>query len=398
MISILHFSNTEARGGVEEHILSLLRGLDRKHFRPYLACTAKVASQLRSDIPEDVELFPLELTGPTSIGAAFGLAHILLKRRIDILHSHMFQSSLFASPIGKLCGVPAIVETPHIREHWRRGWFKGSYLVDRCVGRTVDHYIAVSAANADYLIAQKGLPAEKIVVIQSGSNVSRFDPARRAPEGLKQGLGFAETDPVIVVVARLEPQKGHKVLLEAMPAILHEVPNAKLVCLSDGSLRVELQQRARELALEHSVRFVGYQPDVRDWLALADLTVLPSFFEGLPLAAIESLAAGKPIIATAVDGTPEVVLNGKTGLTVPPGDSAALAESICRLLRDPRLRMEMGQAGRQWVVDHFSEELLVHRTQDSYLRLWEKYLNRRGHRGVPNATHEEVRRTATGRS
>src|SRR5260370_1204942 len=154
MISVLHFSNTEARGGVEEHILSLLRGLDRRHFHPYLACTAKVADQLRNDIPEDVEVLPLELTGPTSIRAAFGLARMLLKRRIDILHSHMFQSSLFASPIGNLCGVPLIVETPHIREHWRRGWFKGSYLVDRFVGRTVNRYIAVSESNADYLVSQ----------------------------------------------------------------------------------------------------------------------------------------------------------------------------------------------------------------------------------------------------
>lgn len=375
MISILHFSNTHARGGVEEHILSLLHGLDRKYFRLHLACSPAVAREILRDLPADVELIPMELDRVTQFGAMLGLARVLRRRRIDILHSHMFQSSLFASPIGWLCRVPVIVETPHIREQWRRGWLKGSFFIDRCIGRMLNYYIAVSAANAGYLAGTKGLPKEKIVTIVPGSKVSRFDPGRPAPVDWKTKLGFGETDPLLVVVGRLEPQKGHRVLLEAMPFILRRFPKTRLVCLSDGSLRAELEQYVMDRGLNESVRFVGYQPDVRDWLALADVSVLPSFYEGLPLAAIEAMAAGRAVVASAVDGTPEVVLDGKTGFTVPPGDPAKLADAICRLLADPELRTRMERAGRQWVEENFSEERLIQRTQDFYLQAMERRLS-----------------------
>jgi glycosyltransferase involved in cell wall biosynthesis len=184
-------------------------------------------------------------------------------------------------------------------------------------------------------------------------------------------LGFGEDDPVLVVLARLEPQKGHRVLLEAMPLILQEHPNARLVCLSDGALRAELEELVATNGLTSHVRFVGRQPEVRDWLALADVTVLPSFHEGLPLAVIESLAAGRPVVATAVDGTPEVVRDGKTGLTVPAGDPGRLAEAVNRTLGDPLRARAMAQAGRELVLREFSLEKLIQSTQNLYLRSFE---------------------------
>jgi len=126
------------------------------------------------------------------------------------------------------------------------------------------------------------------------------------------------------------------------------------------------------LQIRDAVRFVGYQHNVADWLALADFSVLPSFYEGLPLVAIESLAAGRTMIATAVDGTPEVVVDGRTGLTVPAGDPDALAGAILRLLREPALRRRLAQAGRKWVLERFSLEKQIQNTQDLYFRAWEE--------------------------
>jgi len=369
-ISVLFFSNASVRGGTEEHILTLLRGLDRRYFRLSLACPPECAEKLRPDFPADVELLPLCLQKLSQVRAAGRLAQTLRDRRVDILHSHMFQASLFASPIGWLCRVPVILETPHVRESWRHGWFKGSFAVDRLISRSIDYYIAVSEANARYLLDQKGLPREKIVVIQNGCDLGRFSPHQPSSPGLKRSLGFDESDPILMVVARLELQKGHTVLLNALPAIRREFPEARLVCVGEGSLRPDLERQASLLGLEKSVRFMGYQPNVTDWLALADITVLPSFFEGLPLVAIESLAAGTVVVATAVDGTPEVVVDGKTGLTVPPGDSSQLSDAICRLLRDPVLRRKLGDAGRNWVWERFSREGQIQRTQELYLRAW----------------------------
>ncbi len=353
-------------------MLTLLRGLDRERFRLYLVCPPELAGKLKPDIPADVDLFPLRLRKPHQVGAALRFARILREHRIQILHSHLFYSSLFASPIGWLCRVPVILETPHVREHWRQSWLKSRFVVDRLAGRFVDYYIAVSKANARYLVEEKRLPQSKVVVIQNGCDVGRFDAKRPVPAWLYESLHIAPTDPVLIVMGRLEPQKGHRVLLEALPAVRREFPQVRLVCLGEGVLRDELEKQTRTLGLEDTVRFVGFQHNVSDWLTLADLTVLPSYYEGLPLAAIESLAAGRPVVATAVDGTPEVVVDGKTGLTVPPGDSARLAEAICQLLRDRELRRRLAEAGRQWVLKRFSQERQVKQTRDFYRLAWEQ--------------------------
>ena len=370
-ITILHFSNSLVRGGAEQYILTLLRGLDGQRFRQCLVCTPPVAERMRPDVPPGVELIALELRRPRQWRQALRLSRILRGRRVDILHSHLFYASLFASPLGKLCRVPVILETPHLREHWRTGW-KSHYWVDRAVGRCLDGYIAVSQANGRYLTNVKGLPPRKVTVIQNGSDLQRFNPAHVSPPGMRSALGIGEDDPVLVVAARLDHQKGHGVLLEAMPAVRAEFPGVRLVCVGDGSLRSELEARSRALQLEETVRFVGYQSNMADWLALGDATVLPSFYEGLPLIAIESLAAGRPVVATAVDGTPEVVVDGKTGLTVPPGDPARLSEAIRQMLRDAGMRRQMALDGRQWVLERFSQERQVRETGELYIRFWQE--------------------------
>ncbi len=368
-ISVLHFSNSTARGGAEEHILTLLQGMDQRYFRLSLVCPPELVVKLRPSLPDYVSVVPLNLEKPTQVATALRLAQILRERKVDILHSHLFFSSLFASPVGWLSGVPVVVETPHVREQWRRGW-KSHFVIDRVVGHFVDYYIAVSEANKRYLVEQKGLPEKKIVVVHNGCDLNRFDPRRRAPAGLKESLGFGQHDPVLVVIARLEPQKGHRVLLDALAIVRGTFPAARLVCVGEGALETELKEYTRALKLGDAVYFVGYQNDVTDWLALADVFVLPSFYEGLPLVAIEALAAGRPVIATAVDGTPEVVVDGKTGLTVPPGDASRLAQGICRVLTEPELRHRLAEAGRLWVLERFSRNQQILRTQEFYFNAW----------------------------
>jgi glycosyltransferase involved in cell wall biosynthesis len=385
-LRVLHFTNSRTRGGAEEHILTLLAGLDRALFRPFLACPPEVAAKLEPDVPPDVTVIALCLREPRHLGAAVRLASLLRRHRIDILHSHLFYSSLFASPIGRLCGVPVVVETPHVRERWRegRGAVKSSFVVDRLVGRFVDHFVAVSQSNAAYLRDEKRLPARKVVAIENGCDLDRFanlpDPAP-----LRQSLGIGDHAPVLAVFGRLEPQKGHRVLLDALPALLRAHPRARLVCVGEGAERAGLEARVRGLGLDGAVLFTGYQADVRPWLALADVVVLPSLYEGLPLVAIEALAASRALVATAVDGTPEVVLDGETGLTVPPGDAPALAAAVSRVLAEPGLRRRLAAAGRVFVEERFGRERQVERTAELYLTAWRRAV------GEPEGAAETVR-------
>jgi glycosyltransferase involved in cell wall biosynthesis len=190
--------------------------------------------------------------------------------------------------------------------------------------------------------------------------------------GLRARLGLDDANPVLITIGRLEPQKGLAVLLDAMPTLLEEFPRLRLVCLGEGSLRAQLADQVVRLGLQTVTHFVGFQTDVASWLGIADVMVLPSFYEGLPLVAIEALAAGRAVVATAVDGTPEVIRDGVTGLTVSPGDPAALALAIGRLLRDRALRDLLVRQGQEWVRARFDQRRQVQETEQLYLRAWQR--------------------------
>ncbi|MBV8359056.1 MAG: glycosyltransferase family 4 protein [Deltaproteobacteria bacterium] len=379
-IAVLHFDNARIRGGVEEHMLTLLRGLDRTRFKLMMAVHPDLLELIGPDLPSDVEAIPLQLEGPRDFSGALRFISILRDRRVDIVHSHMFQASRLGSPLALLAGVPVRIETPHVRESWRSGWIKGSYLIDRSIGRFVTTYIAVSEANYSYLVNDKQLPATKVVLVRNGISLEQFDPERMPRPGMRCSLGISEDAPVVAVIARLEPQKGHRVLMDAWQSVIQAFPKAVLVCVGAGQLRDELETYTANSGLSHSVRFPGYQSKVADWLTLADFTVLPSFFEGLPLAAIESLATARAVIGTAVDGTTEVVRDGETGLLVPPGEPGPLATAICRLLAMPELARNLGSTGSRWVRQHFNARHQVMNTETVYedaLRLVENLSERR---------------------
>lgn len=390
-IRLMLFANAVARAGVEEHMLELLRGLDRRLFQLHLACPEVLLKQYGGDIPKDVHVTPMMVDQLSDVRGAMRLAQTLRQQKIQILHSHMFRASLFASPIGRLCRVPVIIETPHVRETWRKGWIKSHFVVDRVVSRFVDRYIAVSEANARYLIEQKRIPARKISVIQNGCSIERVDPSKAHPEGIRESLGFSNDDLVLIAMARLEPQKGHSVLLQALAILRTRVPNIRLICLGTGALEQELKKTTQGLGLEAIVRFVGFRSNVADWLAAADIGVLSSFYEGLPLAAVETLAAGLPIVATSVDGTPEVVIDGETGLLVPAGNPDAMAEAIARLARQPDLRRKFAVAGRERVLRQFTIQRQVEQTASLYLSEW----NRRTSSSAELSREEAIRAAQT---
>jgi glycosyltransferase involved in cell wall biosynthesis len=369
-ISVMHFTNSVVRGGAEEHILTLLRNLDRNHFRLHLVCPGECAKLLAPDLPADVRLIRLSFQAPHQPADAIRFARLVRELRIEILHSHLFSASMAASPIGWLCGVPVVVETPHVREAWRQGFLKKTRAVDRMAGRFVDRFIAVSEANARYLIEEKRLPARKVSVIHNGCDLRKFSPETSDPLEMRRKFDLSADGPVLLVIGRLESQKGHRFSIEAFRAVLREFPTAQLVCVGEGSLRQELAQLAVQFGIDRAVRFVGHQANVNDWLAACDVSILPSLYEGLPLAAIESLAVERPLVATRVDGTPEVVVHGQTGLLVSPGDSQELAASLLRLLRCPELGRRLARAGREWVAKRFSQEQQIQKTQELYLSAW----------------------------
>jgi glycosyltransferase involved in cell wall biosynthesis len=285
--------------------------------------------------------------------ALWQLWRLIRRLKPDIVHTHSSKAGFLGRLAAKLAGVPRILYTPH--GHVFRGYFsssvtRGFIALERLAAPWTDRIITLTDAEADqHLGLGIGRP-DQFVTIPSGIDldaVTAATPKRMMPDGY-----------VIGTVARLAPIKGHAYLLEAAPAILKGCPTARFVFVGDGETRPALEEQARGLGVTDRVVFSGYREDVASLLAGMDLVVLPSLNEGMGRVLVMAMALGKPIVATSVGGVPELLADGAAGRLVPPGDSAALAEAICTLLRDPRQAQALAEAGRRRAV-HYSAQGMV---------------------------------------
>lgn len=223
--------------------------------------------------------------------------------------------------------------------------------------------IAVSESNKRFIIAYFGcLPKDKIETIPNGIDSTRYS-TRQSQSRLRENTKLN-----IVTIAGLNNQKGHEYLLKAVPIVISTVPNAHFLLVGDGHLRGLLEKMARALKIDHHVEFLGWRTDVPEILADSEIFVLPSLFEGMPLSILEAMASGKAIVATNVDGTAEVMVDGVTGFLVPPGDPSTLARKIIHLLCDPQLREKFGKEAQMRVINLFSAERMSLAYADLYQR------------------------------
>lgn len=364
-IGLLFSLTSPVRGGVEEVVLALLQRLDPSEFRLALAAPQALLDSFAGDlhgVPVDTEAVQTETW--THRRDVARLSGFIRRLRPHIVNPHLFRSTIVAAPLAKWHGA-RVVETYHGREGWRGSLLRGGFLPDRVVSRFVDRAIAVSEAARAFLISGKGYPAEKIVVVPNGRDLSTFRPGA-GREALRKELGLDRTVPLVGVVGRLEAQKGHAYLFEAWPSVVAEFPDARLLVVGDGSLRPRLEARARELDVAGSVIFAGFRGDMPRVLDAIDVLALPSLYEGMPLTAIEASAMGRPVVATAVDGTPEVIREARTGRLVAPADPLALSRAIRGVLRDPLGAQRMGRAGRDFVLDRFDLDRQVANTARVY--------------------------------
>jgi glycosyltransferase involved in cell wall biosynthesis len=364
-LSVLFALTSPVRGGVEEVVLELARRLDPGEFRLALAAPAPLLDAFAPDLSGvAIETQAVEAESWRRREEIGKLSAFIARFGPDIVNAHLFRSTAVAAPLARWHGA-RVVETYHGREGWRRGVIAGTFIPDRLVSRLVDRVIAVSEAARAFLISRKGYAARKIVVVPNGRDLSVFRPGVGG-HAVRKELGIDRGTPLVGVVGRLEDQKGHVYLLDAWPTVLAEFPDARLLLVGEGSLRGPLEDRARRLGIAASVIFAGFRRNVSRVLDALDVVALPSLYEGMPLTAIEASAMAKPVVATAVDGTPEVIRDGRTGRLVPPREPAALSRALRMLLRDPVGARQMGDAGRDFVLARFDLARQVEATARVY--------------------------------
>lgn len=253
----------------------------------------------------------------------------------------------------------------------------GYRLLYRVTARWVDGFIAVSDEVRTAIMQTIGAVQHKIAVICNGVDVKRY---RQPVDGgrVRHALGLPEHACLIVVVGTLKEQKGHRYLIEAAPSIIATNPKVHLLFVGDGPLREALQAQVAAAGLEAHILFLGNRNDVPTLLAASDYFVLPSLWEGLPMALIEAMASGLPIVATEVSGTKQVMMHGETGLLIPPGDSTDLRDALMYLLSQPDRARAMGRAAQRHVAAAFGARKQADEHLALYRRSWNSALVRDG--------------------
>lgn len=287
-------------------------------------------------------------------------------RRVDVVQTHLLRSLDFLALSLKTGRDVKVYWTFHNanfdlrRDHLRRhGWLLGAkrqahHALYTLGSRRADGLIAVAPEVKESILAtMPGIAPDKIAVIPNGVDTRRYQ-RRGDRTATRAALGLSPEERAVAVVATFKEQKGHRYLIEAAARLRDDYPRARYLLIGDGELRVALERQIAAAGLEATFRLLGTRPDVPALLAAADLFVLPSLWEGLPMALIEAMAAGLAVVATDVSGTRGVMRDGETGLLVPPSDAAALAQAMAALLAEPERAAQMGAAARRRVELHFS--------------------------------------------
>ncbi|MFF5262486.1 glycosyltransferase [Actinomadura viridis] len=293
---------------------------------------------------------------PLNAAAFARLVGELRRLRPDVLHAFLYHSYVTAAPAARLAGVPVLVAGRRSLGDFKRGR-RLVLAAERVATRMTDLLVANAESVAEDTRRGEGVPPGKLTVVYNGLPDTAFEPAAPAE--------IVTDAPVLLCVANLKRGKGHRHLLDAAARLGERGRPCTLALAGDGPARPALEHQAARLGVD--VRFLGGRTDVEALLARADVVVLPSLHEGMSNSIMEAMAAGRPVVATDVGGSGEL-LQGR-GVLVPPGDSRALADGLERVLDDPGLAERLGSRARDWSRAHLRADTMVERHIDLYTRL-----------------------------
>ncbi|WP_107689192.1 glycosyltransferase [Coprothermobacter proteolyticus] len=365
-IKVLHVIPNFGAGGAERLVLDLMEETDHDKFEvAAVSLYAKTGTILEDEIrKKGLRVFYLDKHKGLDLTMIPKLGKVFKHYKPDVVHTHRYVLRYTVLP-SLLCRVPVCVHTIHNIAQNEVDWV-GRFIHKMCFSFANVVPVSISEEVATSVRQVYGAKI-RTPVIYNGVKTTLFP----SYSGVDQTKDIEET--IILHVGRFSPQKNHRLLLEAFSLASAEYPKLKLWLVGDGELRPLVEEMAQKLGLGDRILFLGIRSDVHKLLEQADIFVLSSDWEGMPLSILEAMAAGKPVVATAVGGVPELVENGLTGLLVPPDNANALAEALLLLAKHPELRQVMGQNGQKKAIDCFD----ISRTAREYEALYCKLLEER---------------------
>jgi glycosyltransferase involved in cell wall biosynthesis len=362
--NLLYVITSSDIGGEERHLFHLARYM-RDGGHHVQVCSLRERGAIGRKLEADG--FPLmsfneseKPSAHTLLQNARRLGAFIRDQQIDLVHSFLVRANVETRLAGWLSGTRCAVINSEACINLRKS--STSIWLDRSTCRWCDVVLANSRAVADVLSRRERVPASKIRIVYQGIDVTRF-----GRDGHRASYGPTRPQDVVIgYVGRLHPEKGPRFLIDAASRVARTTDAFQVVIVGDGAERESLQAMAGSLGVSRRVRFVGMQSDVASFMRTFDILVIPSLEEGLPTVAMEALACGVPVVATAVGGTPEVIDHRRTGLLVPPADPAALADALVTLLTNAPLRQRLGQLGPRVVEDRFQATRMLTQTAAIY--------------------------------
>ena len=357
----LHIDTARSWRGGQNQVLVTVLGMRALGHRA--ALVAHPSGELRRRAEEGLDLIPLAPRAEMDLAAAWRLSRVVRQLQPDILHAHDPHGVAMAALALSMSTQP---RKPRLVASRRVDFHLAKHALSKWKYRQVRLFVCASEAIRQILL-RDGIPAARAVTVHEGIDVDAVRAAPPAP--LHQDLWLPHEAPVVGNIGALVPHKGQRYLVDAAAAVVQRQPDTRFVIAGEGELRSALEAQIKARLLTKHVLLAGFRADVFSVLRALDVFVMSSTTEGLGTSLLDAMACGKPVVAAAVGGIPEVVVDGETGLLVPPRDPDALAHAILRLLDDPALRARMGAAGLARVRDRFTAEAMVARTLQAYARL-----------------------------
>jgi len=345
---------------MEHNVVKLTNATDRTRIVSSI-CSCLPADNLKDLLRGDVPLYEFRRRDGNDPSLVMDIVRLFRRERPDIVHSHTWGTLCEGFIAARMARVPVLVHGEHGTMNLRRR----NRIVQRVLWNRVDRLLSVSAALAATMSETVGVKASRIHVIHNGVNVDRFDSGAR--HLLRDQLAIRNDEILIVTVGRLEPVKDHEGLIAAVAQIKPSDVPFRVALVGEGALRDRLQAAVERYGLGQVVHFLGHRSDIEHVFAAADIFVLSSRSEGLPNGVMEAMAAGVPVVSTAVGGVSELVVHGSTGLLVPPESPEALARAIEVLLASATTRAAFGHAGRRRAMERFAFDRMVKQYEDLYL-------------------------------
>ena len=359
-----------SEGGAEKQLYFLASSLNPKNIRSFVVqLTPDNSLPVTTGNVGDLELFHFPTRKLYNLAGIWQLGRLSLlakSKKVDILHTFFEKSEVMGWIIARLSGIPVWITSRRDLGFKRKKIYE---KVFRFASKDCKKCIANCHAVKDQMIQQENLPSQKIEVIYNGIDFSGYQEALK-DKSLRVELGIVDGTPLVGLIANFNFEiKGHVYFLGAAKKILENVPDVKFVLVGDGPLRPRYEEVARELNIKRDVYFLGKRADVPTIISNLDVSVSSSTNEGFSNVILESMAAGKPVVATKVGGSKEMVSDGITGYLIPPADSKAMAGAIINLLQNPDKAMDMGSAGREVVKEKFTVETMVKKYEELYFSL-----------------------------